>query len=497
MPGVSGVAPLQRLSQRVKQASARETVERAINRILERGNLDRADLDERFVPDFDLVDGRLSRELGDYLAKIRVDQSALQVELVWSTSAGHVLRSIPAAVKQQHGDELRALKQTVKEIQQELGTQRLRIERLLLNPRSWGVVEWRERYLDHPLLRAIARNLLWVIEEGEEKAIVGWHDDELVNFDDQPNRAITDRARVRLWHPIDSNASEVLAWREWLARHERRQPFKQAYREVYLLTDAERTTDTYSNRFAAHLLRQHQFASLAQLRGWSYRLQGAWDGHNTPLLDLPGWGVRAEFRVDGIGEDETMWTPAGIYLYASTDQVRFFRRGAFEPMSLLDVPPLVFTEVMRDVDLFVGVASVGNDPTWRDSGPAAYRHFWENYSFGALSATAETRRAVLERLLPRLTALAGRWSLDGRFLVVRGDMRTYRIHLGSGNILMEPNDEYLCIVPTRAKAADGSDHVFLPFDGDATLSLILSKALLLASDSAITDPTIVRQINRR
>ena len=31
----------------------------------------------------------------------------------------------------------------------------------------------------------------------------------------------------------------------------------------------------------------------------------------------------------------------------------------------------------------------------------------------------------------------------------KGDLRTYKIHLGSGNILMSPNDQYLCIVPGR------------------------------------------------
>lgn len=68
------------------------------------------------------------------------------------------------------------------------------------------------------------------------------------------------------------------------------------------------------------------------------------------------------------------------------------------------------------------------------------------------------------------------------------------IHMGSGNILMEPNDQYLCIVPdSRSKATQGD--LFLPFEGDNTLSIILSKALLLAEDTRIKDPTIVRQID--
>ena len=104
---------------------------------------------------------------------------------------------------------------------------------------------------------------------------------------------------------------------------------------------------------------------------------------------------------------------------------------------------------------------------------------------------------MLERLLPRQTKLADRWALTDRFLVVRGDRRTYKIHLGSGNILMEPNDQYLCSVPDRRAASGegaGAGEVFLPFEGDGMLAVILSKALLLADDRSITDPTITRQI---
>jgi hypothetical protein len=36
----------------------------------------------------------------------------------------------------------------------------------------------------------------------------------------------------------------------------------------------------------------------------------------------------------------------------------------------------------------------------------------------------------------------------------------------------------------------------LPFEGDRTLSIIISKAMLLAEDSKLKDPTITRQIDR-
>ena len=163
-------------------------------------------------------------------------------------------------------------------------------------------------------------------------------------------------------------------------------------------------------------------------------------------------------------------------------------------MALERVPPLVLSEVLRDVDLFVGVASVGNDPSWSDGGPGG-RHvdYWNRYSFGDLSANGQTRKAVLERLIPRLK-IAPRCSFSDRFLIVRGDLRTYKIHLGSGNILMEPNDQYLCIVQSRSPADHG---LFLPFEGDNVLALVLSKAFMLAADDKITDSTITRQINAK
>ena len=60
-------------------------------------------------------------------------------------------------------------------------------------------------------------------------------------------------------------------------------------------------------------------------------------------------------------------------------------------------------------------------------------------------------------------------------------------------MLVEPNDEYVCIVPARGR---GQKNLFLPFEQDSRLSEILSKAVLLAEDAKIADTTIARQIRR-
>lgn len=276
------------------------------------------------------------------------------------------------------------------------------------------------------------------------------------------------------------------------------QPLKQAYREVYLLTDAEINTRTYSNRMAAHILKQHQFNSLAKTRGWKYALKGGFDGgyyKEFASLDLKEYKLRAEFWVNEVDNPDAI-NETGIWLYVATDQLRFTDSIDNSVRELIEIPDIVFSEIMRDADLFVGVASVGNDPNWRDNGGLqAYRTYWESYSFGDLNELAKTRKTMLEILLPKLKVAAVA-EIKDKFLVVKGKLRTYKIHIGSTNILMEPNDQYLCIVPDRSRK-DGTENLFLPFEGDSGLSVILSKAILLAEDDKITDKTITSQINRK
>jgi hypothetical protein len=476
----AAAAQLSRLRLRVKHHSSRSTVDKGLATASEKAGLLPDDLAEISVPTFGLnAHGIRRTEFGMHVAELRV-ASARGVELRWSERGGKQCASIPAVIRTKHAEALRQLKREVKDASTMLAAQALRVERSFLSDRSWPLKIWKERFLDHPFVGTLARRLIWQFDE----TLAIPHDGRLICATDRPTSPRSNAA-VSLWHPIRSAPEQVLTWRDWLDQHEVTQPFKQAYREVYALTDAERRTDTYSNRFAAHILRQHQLAALCQSRGWEYRLQGQFDSHNVPTLPIPAHVLKAEFRVEALGSEAT---PRGIYLHVSSDQVRFGQ-------PLERVPPLVFSEVMRDVDLFVGVASVGNDPAWADGGPdGRYRDYWQSYSFGTLNATAQTRKQFLQRLVPRLK-IAGQCSLADKFLVVKGSLRTYKIHLGSGNILMEPNDQYLCIVPDRGGAsAKAGEKVFLPFEGDGTLSIILSKAFLLADDRKIKDETILRQV---
>jgi hypothetical protein len=491
----AAVGQLSRIKTRSKHVSIRKQLDKALDNAARNTGLSPEELEEVAVPTAGLTAvGEHRLALGDFTAVLCVTDD-FRAELSWRKPDGKSQATVPAAVKDAFPAEVKALKQNAKELAPLLTAQRRRLEALFLEDRSWSVADFRARFLDHPLVGVVARRLIWRFGDADGC----WHDGRLVDELGRPLEGLGEETRVRLWHPLDSRVEQVQAWRARLEDHEVRQPFKQAYREVYLLTDAERQTGIYSNRFAAHILKQHAFAALCRERGWRYALQGDWDSANTPTRNLPGGDLRAEFWVQAIRTDAPLEERAelsahGVSLYLSTDQVRFLTAGGL-PRPLAEVPSRAFSEVMRDVDLFVGVTSVGNDPTWADGGPTGqYREYWQRYAFGDLLASAETRKAALERIVPRMK-IADRCSFTDRFLVVRGDLRTYKIHLGSSNILMTPNDQYLCIVPSQG-AGTSVGKVFLPFEGDSMLSIILSKALLLADDRKVTDPAIRCQIDR-
>lgn len=513
MPGGTGVGALATLRTRLRDRGALKLIAATIESAAKASGMTVDELEDLAVPTGGLdMEGARTETFGaEGSARLTLDSATGRTKLEWFGADGKPRRVVPAGVKRGFAAEVKALKAAEEEVASALSAQAARFDKALLDERVWTLGVWRERYGSHPVLGNLARRLLWTVN-GVAALPVG---DGFVNVSGQTLAGLTDEAEVKLWHPISAPPEEVMRWRDALETRGLTQPFKQAHREVYLLTDAERATRSYSNRFAAHILKQHQFNSLCVLRGWKNTLRLMVDDVYPPATRrLPQYGLRAEFWVEGIGDDYQVDTnEAGTYLRLATDQVRFYAENAetnyahaggggyasgrgqapAEPLPLAEVPPLALSEVMRDVDLFVGVASLGNDPAWSDGGPAGrFRNYWQDYAFGDLGETAKTRAEVLGKLLPRLK-IAARCALDGKFLTVRGDLRTYKIHLGSGNILMEPNDQYLCIVPGRSEE---TGDLFLPFEGDRMLAIILSKAFLLADDTGIKDPTIVSQIKR-
>jgi hypothetical protein len=234
--------------------------------------------------------------IGQFTVELAVIKAAA-TELRWIRPDGRHQKSAPAEAQKEHAEDIKELKSAAKDIERMLPAQRDRMDGLFLERKSWPSRTWCERYLNHPLVGTLARRIIWSFRSGDRTVSAIYWSGDLVGHDDKPIGSVSDAATVELWHPIGRPIDETLAWREWLERHEVRQPFKQAHRELYLVTDAELATHVYSNRYAAHILKQHQFNALCAVRGWKNKLRlmvDLFEGDNTLSIILSKAFILAE-----------------------------------------------------------------------------------------------------------------------------------------------------------------------------------------------------------
>jgi hypothetical protein len=165
-------------------------------------------------------------------------------------------------------------------------------------------------------------------------------------------------------------------------------------------------------------------------------------------------------------------TPAQVEGW-TLEAVMFSRLKDHKPLKLIDIPPRIFSEVMRDMDLVVSVAHRGGvDPE-------------------ASASTVEMRGNLLRELCTLLKLKNVRQKPP--HILIDGTLGQYSVHLGSGGVHRMPGGA-LFIVPVHAQHRG---RLFLPFaDDDPKTAEILSKVLLLARDDEIQDPGILDQLRR-
>jgi hypothetical protein len=151
--------------------------------------------------------------------------------------------------------------------------------------------------------------------------------------------------------------------------------------------------------------------------------------------------------------------------------IEFLDRKTGKAVAFTNVPEVIFSEVMRDVDLVVSVAHVGGvDPE-------------------ASLSTVEMRTAIIAEML-RLLKLPN-VELKGSHAHIEGTLGQYTVHLGSG-VVHKLASGAVNILPVHSQHRG---RIFLPFvDDDPKTAEITSKIIFLAEDSKIKDPTVLAQI---
>ncbi|HKW68538.1 MAG TPA: DUF4132 domain-containing protein [Terriglobales bacterium] len=498
------VSQLTRLRARVKYSVAKRLIEKSLQQAAERSGLSIEEIEDLCVGRYGLGEkGTREIALGDAKITLSLREDG-GVAVAWHNADGKLVKSAPAPIKKAFAKEVKDTAKLAKELEEAYTAQRVRLESSLMAVRILPLKHWQKYFIEQPLLGFFGRRLIWVFSNGQGWERSGlWSGNEVCDCEGKP-LDLAGAEKVRLWHPLSADGAEVRKWRERIFALGVRQPFRQAFREFYQITDEERETTAYTNRFGGVLMRQHQFASLCRERGWNYRLMGSgFDGGNVPNRKIDPWKMHVEFYVDlpadrqptlrdsALGEQ----SGSGINLFITSDQVRFYREG--KEISLDDVPAIVYSEVMRDVDLFTSVCAVGDDEGWTDQGERGIGLFTETFDPNQQSAVIALRADLLGRVLPR-TPIADRCKIVKGVLEVRGQLGTYRIFLNWGiAMLMTESKPRWLRIPQKVLNAVELGLQGLPLDLDHRTEMILRKAYVLANDWNINSPELIQQLSPR
>lgn len=409
------------------------------------------------------VQGRSGMDVDGYRVQIELDVKGPHLTV---SRAGKVLRSIPKGVRESDGYS--DLQEHIERLRGQRGRVRAAIESYLAS----GDYLSREdvaRLACLPAGPPLLRGTLFRAEGGE----IGLLEPQALKIQCLDGNTTDLGERVRVAHPFDLHEAGSLAqWQTELVRRRVVQPCKQAFRELYLLNAAELQSRTESLRFAGHSVDGRIASRLLYPRGWL-----ADEGMFRKRL--PSTGLEVCFACPEAMTDYVQGrvTTASIF-FVSHDGGRVIRKA------LAEIPARAFSEAMRDADLVVSVAHLEPGDTPSGASP--------------VSAEAYERRADLIRALLADLGLPG-VRVDGHFAFVEGKLASYRVHLASGAIHVDPGG-HICVVPQGWGRAR-EDSLFLPFAepdrADRTMVEIMSKILLLLADDKIEDPSILAQIRAR
>lgn len=268
---------------------------------------------------------------------------------------------------------------------------------------------------------------------------------------------------IRVAHPYDLyKACNWSTWQQFFFEKQNRegskQPFRQVFRELYVKLNEEKEQN-YSRLFAGHQIQPTKTVATLKTRRW--------------IADHES-GLEKIFYKDNIAV--TMYALADWFSPSdieppTLEYVAFADRKTFKFIPVGEVPDIVYSEAMRDVDLAVSVAHAGSvDPQ-------------------ASHSTVAMRKVIVLCNI-ELFGLKN-VTVEGTHAFIKGSLGEYTVHLGSGVVHMRGVHQ-LNVLPVHSQHRG---KIFLPFlDEDPKTAEIISKIILFADDKKIKDPYILDQM---
>ena len=390
------------------------------------------------------------RQVGEWVFRLRIDeQGSAEIQ---SFKDGKLLKSIPAKAKKDA--YVLRLQEMKKQLTDQYRRTRRMFEQAMEDGAEFTLEEMRQLW-ENPVVSPIVSKL--VFKSGE---YLGFFDGRYLT--DPQGKALVEapEAKLMVAHPLHLfRSGSWHSFQKHLFDNQIAQPFRQMFRELYVKTGEELGSFT-SLRYAGNQIQPKKAAACLKERRW--------------VADIEA-GLQKIYYQDNIVATiyalADWFTPADIEA-PTLEYVAFYDRKSGQPLKIDDIPEVIFSEVMRDVDMAVSVAHAGGvDPETSHS-------------------TVEMRAAILSFTLPLLRLK--NVEVKGSHAFIEGKLANYSVHLGSG-VVHQLGGTMLNVLPVHSQHRG---RFFLPFlDEDPKTAEIISKVILFAEDSKLKDPTILSQIS--
>ena len=408
------------------------------------------------------MESRLAESFGSMMEWTKVEdvEICLSVEedgksVILCRKDGKMLKSVPSRLGKK--PYVLEVKEAHKRLKDQYSRTRAMMEEAMESKTGFQVSEV-IKLLKNPVVRPILAPLVYV--QGEAMGFLDQEKNRLsLRAWDGGKALLAEEGELRIAHPLDMYRAGL--WHQYqkaLFDGGIRQPFKQVFRELYVKL-SEELGQKYSRMFAGNQIQPKK--TIGCLRG------RRWVADYEEGLQKIYYKENIIARIYAIAD----WFSPSETEAPTLEWVEFSDRKTFQALTIEKVPDLIYSEVMRDVDLAVSTAYVGGvDPQ-------------------ASHSTVEMRRVIVEENL-RLFRIKN-VRLQGTHAVINGTLGQYTVHLGSG-VIHQVGNAMLHVLPVHSQHRG---KIFLPFlDEDPKTTEILTKILMFADDAKIKDPSVIRQI---
>lgn len=398
---------------------------------------------------------------------------------------GKLLKSVPAKYKKH--EMVKQFQEVHKKLKEQYSRTKQMMEQAMEDRTAFEIWEFLELY-KNPVARPITENLVVMLgdkvsakdaggkAEAEETEVrIAGDFDVMTAVGRRPklgfltSEGLVDafgvitpaRPEDKVWiaHPYDLyRDGDWQAYQKLLFEKQIRQPFKQVFRELYVKLEEELDKEE-SMLFSGNQIQPQKTVGALRSRRW--------------VADYDDGLQKIYYKENIVARIYAMadWFSPSDVEAPTLEWVVFADRKTGKQLKIREIPDVIYSEVMRDVDLAVSVAHAGGvDPETSHS-------------------TIEMRQAIVACNLELFKIKNVR--LDGNHAIIDGKLGQYTVHLGSG-VVHQIGNAMLFVVPVHSQHRG---RIFLPFvDDDPKTAEIMSKILLFAEDTKIKDPNILRQI---